>query len=214
MAAGQGFKTFATGDVLTAADTNGYLMSQTVMVFADSTARAAAITSPQQGMISFLKGTNATEYYNGSAWTAIGGAGGGKVLQVVMGTSSTSTATTSTTYADTTLSATITPSASTSKVLVFTNQSVSSSRASSGDTQSYIQLLRGSTAIVTDPYGRVGAASVTELVGEVNFAYLDSPATTSSTTYKTQQKSGSVSHTTTTQKNSTPSSIILMEIGA
>lgn len=68
MAAGQGFKTFATGDVLTAADTNGYLMSQTVMVFADSTARAAAITSPQQGMISFLKGTNSMEYYNGSAW--------------------------------------------------------------------------------------------------------------------------------------------------
>jgi len=71
MAAGQGFKTFATGDVLTATDVNGYLMSQTVMVFADSTARAAAITSPQQGMISFLKGTNSTEYYNGSAWVAV-----------------------------------------------------------------------------------------------------------------------------------------------
>jgi hypothetical protein len=75
MAAGQGFKTFATGDILTAADTNGYLMSQTVMVFADSTARTAAITSPQQGMVTFLKGTNSTEYYNGSAWVAIGGGG-------------------------------------------------------------------------------------------------------------------------------------------
>ena len=73
MAAGQGFKTFATGDILTAADLNGYLMSQTVMVFADSTARAAAITSPQQGMVTFLKGTNSTEYYNGSAWVAVGG---------------------------------------------------------------------------------------------------------------------------------------------
>jgi hypothetical protein len=71
MAAGQGFKTFATGDILTAADTNGYLMSQTVMVFADSAARTAAITSPQQGMITFLKGTNSTEYYNGSAWVAV-----------------------------------------------------------------------------------------------------------------------------------------------
>jgi hypothetical protein len=74
MAAGQGFKTFATGDVLTAADTNGYLMSQTVMVFADSSARSAAITSPQQGMVTFLKGTNSTEYYSGSAWVAIGAA--------------------------------------------------------------------------------------------------------------------------------------------
>jgi len=73
MAAGLGFKTFATGDVLTAADTNGYLMSQTVMVFADSSARSTAITSPQQGMVTFLKGTNSTEYYNGSAWVAITG---------------------------------------------------------------------------------------------------------------------------------------------
>ena len=77
MAAGQGFKTFATGDILTAADTNGYLMSQTVMVFADSSARSTAITSPQQGMVSFLKGTNSTEYYNGSAWVAISGASSG-----------------------------------------------------------------------------------------------------------------------------------------
>ena len=74
MAAGLGFKTFATGDILTAADTNGYLMSQTVMVFADSAARSTAITSPQQGMITFLKGTNSTEYYNGSAWVAVSGA--------------------------------------------------------------------------------------------------------------------------------------------
>jgi hypothetical protein len=71
MAAGQGFKTFATGDILTAADTNGYLMSQTVMVFADSSARSTAITSPQQGMVTFLKGTNSMEYYTGSAWTPV-----------------------------------------------------------------------------------------------------------------------------------------------
>lgn len=71
MAAGLGYKEFATGDVLTAAAANGYLASQVVMVFADSAARTAAITSPQQGMISFLKGTNSTEYYNGSAWIAV-----------------------------------------------------------------------------------------------------------------------------------------------
>lgn len=75
MAAGQGFKTFATGDVLTAGDVNGYLMSQTVMVFADSTARSAAIASPQEGMITYLKDTNATEYYSGSAWVGISNSG-------------------------------------------------------------------------------------------------------------------------------------------
>jgi hypothetical protein len=69
MAAGLGFKTFTTGEVLTAADTNGYLM-QGVLVFASSAARAAAITSPQEGQYSYLKDTNSTEYYDGAAWIA------------------------------------------------------------------------------------------------------------------------------------------------
>jgi hypothetical protein len=69
MAAGLGFKTFITGEVLTAADTNGYLM-QGVLVFASSAARAAAITSPQEGQYSYLKDTNSTEYYDGAAWIA------------------------------------------------------------------------------------------------------------------------------------------------
>lgn len=73
MAAGLGFKEFTTGDVLTAADANGYLASQVVMVFADAAARTTAITSPQEGMISYLKDTNATQYYSGSAWVAVGG---------------------------------------------------------------------------------------------------------------------------------------------
>ena len=73
MAAGLGFKEFTTGDVLTAADANGYLASQVVMVFADAAARTSAIASPQEGMISYLKDTNSTEYYSGSAWAAIGG---------------------------------------------------------------------------------------------------------------------------------------------
>jgi hypothetical protein len=80
MAAGLGFKTFATGDVLTAADTNGYLMQGT-WVFADAAARTAAVTSPQEGNMSYLKDTNSTEYYSGSAWVAIsGGASGGMTL--------------------------------------------------------------------------------------------------------------------------------------
>ena len=67
MAAGLGFKTFTTGEVLTAADTNGYLM-QGILVFASSAARATAITSPQEGQYSYLKDTNALEYYDGAAW--------------------------------------------------------------------------------------------------------------------------------------------------
>jgi len=82
MAAGLGFKTFTTGEVLTAADTNGYLM-QGVLVFASSAARASAITSPQEGQYSYLKDTNSTEYYDGAAWIA---APTGDVTGVTAGT--------------------------------------------------------------------------------------------------------------------------------
>lgn len=71
MAAGLGFKEFTTGDVLTAADANGYLASQVVMVFASAAARTSAIASPQKGMISFRKDADAMEYYSGSAWVAV-----------------------------------------------------------------------------------------------------------------------------------------------
>ena len=67
MAAGLGFKTFNTGDILSASDTNGYLM-QGVLVFASAAARDAAITSPQEGQFAYLKDTNVTTYYTGSAW--------------------------------------------------------------------------------------------------------------------------------------------------
>lgn len=67
MAAGLGFKTFTTGEVLTAADTNGYLM-QGVLVFASAAARDAAITSPQEGQCCYLKDTDAVLTYSGTAW--------------------------------------------------------------------------------------------------------------------------------------------------
>jgi hypothetical protein len=72
MAAGLGFKTFTTGEVLTAGDVNGYLM-QGINVFADAAARTAAITSPQEGQYSYLKDSNSLWYYSGSAWVAAGG---------------------------------------------------------------------------------------------------------------------------------------------
>ena len=74
MAAGLGFKTFTTGEVLTAADVNGYLM-QGVLVFATEAARNSAITSPQEGQFAFTKDTNSLWYYTGSAWAASGATG-------------------------------------------------------------------------------------------------------------------------------------------
>ena len=69
--AGAGYKLFNTGDVLTAAQVNTYLMEQTVMVFADAAARTTALTGVvSEGMLSYLKDTNAVEVYNGSAWVS------------------------------------------------------------------------------------------------------------------------------------------------
>jgi hypothetical protein len=74
MAAGLGFKTFAVGEVLSAANVNGYLM-QGVLVFANATARDAAITSPQEGQFAFTKDNDSLWYYSGSAWVASGATG-------------------------------------------------------------------------------------------------------------------------------------------
>jgi hypothetical protein len=74
MAEGLGFKTFTTGEVLTSADVNGYLM-QGVLVFASEAARDAAITSPQEGQFAFTKDNNSLWYYSGAAWVASGATG-------------------------------------------------------------------------------------------------------------------------------------------
>ena len=74
MAAGLGFKDFVTGEVLTAADVDGYLM-QGIWVFASTAARDAAVTSPQEGNFAFTKDTNSLWYYDGAAWVASGATG-------------------------------------------------------------------------------------------------------------------------------------------
>ena len=71
--AGAGKKTFTAGEVLTASDTNTYLMEQTVMYFAGTAARASAIPTPSTGMTSYIGVTGTAtipqiETYTGSAW--------------------------------------------------------------------------------------------------------------------------------------------------
>jgi hypothetical protein len=74
--AGAGYKLFATGDVLTAAQVNTYLNEQTVMVFADSSARTTALSGVlAEGMMSYLQDTNAVEVYDGSSWVSVGSSG-------------------------------------------------------------------------------------------------------------------------------------------
>ncbi len=75
--AGLGRKVFVAGDVLTAAQVQGFLQDQTIMVFANATARTTAIPSPTQGMFAYLT-TDSTLYtYDGANWVAFTSGGGG-----------------------------------------------------------------------------------------------------------------------------------------
>lgn len=70
--AGLGRKVFTAGEVLTAANVQGYLMDQSIMVFAGTAARSSALgTSVSAGMVSFRSDGTAWEGYNGSAWQAL-----------------------------------------------------------------------------------------------------------------------------------------------
>ena len=71
--AGAGYKLFATGDVLTAAQVNTYLMQQSVMVFASSTARNTALSGVlSEGMVAYLTDTNDLTIYDGASWISFG----------------------------------------------------------------------------------------------------------------------------------------------
>lgn len=152
-------------------------------------------------------------------WAAPAG-GGGKVLQVVSAVTTTQTTVSSTTLADTTITATITPTLSTSKILVMISAEFFNNRlaAASGGKA---RVLRGATTIMDYPdesfhYSNAGGASSSSFCGIFGLTYLDSPATTSATTYKLQ---GAVVNTAnsagiTFQYLSTPSTITLLEIGA
>jgi hypothetical protein len=146
-------------------------------------------------------------------------------LQVVYATTSTATTVATTTYTDTTLSATITPTSATSTILIFVNQG-SYASDTNGDCGGKIQLLRGST-VVYEPDLSSGlnsnylgitpsSGSITEtyLGLTMNLVYRDSPATTSSTTYKTQGRRYGASGNIVFQQSSSYSSMLLMEIGA
>jgi hypothetical protein len=148
----------------------------------------------------------------GLKWATSAAGGGGKVLQVVYASYSTTTSTTSTSYSDTGLTANITPSATSSKVLVLVTHPFTKAKDAAGN--GGIQIMRGSTTLIaSNGLGYTETASYFDSVHAQN--YLDSPSTTSSTTYKTQLRSGSsgVNFEINPRANSA-ATITLIEIGA
>ncbi len=84
--AGLGRKVWAADEVLAAADLQGYIQDQTVMVYNDASARAAGILTPTEGMLTYLKSDDTHYFYNGSAWVGINA---GKVSGITIFNSST-----------------------------------------------------------------------------------------------------------------------------
>lgn len=142
-------------------------------------------------------------------------ASSGVVLQVVNATYGVGTSTTSATLADTGLTATITPKFATSKILVLVHQNggVKVGNATYPNNSINLALLRGASLLQTI-CARNGLTTVTTdlYTASMSTAYLDSPATTSATTYKTQYATFQAGGTVYLQLAGETSTITLMEI--
>lgn len=135
-----------------------------------------------------------------------------KVVQIVTGSTTTEATNNTSTFADTGLTATITPTSASNAVLVFASQN---GLAKSADSSSGVQLklLRGSTGI-TDFARAIGYGNTPiTYLGGASIAYLDSPATTSAVTYKTQFANFNNTASVRVQADSgARSSIVLVEV--
>jgi len=145
-------------------------------------------------------------------------AGGGKVLQVVTATTATGVTVASTSYTDTGLTASITPSSASSRILVLVSQPSAAVRDNASLTI-YTSLNRGATLVweaITIASNTTASSTDSNLASVVGISYLDSPATTSSITYKTQGKAGTTANNGSAryQYGDFTSTITLLEIGA
>lgn len=187
-------------------DAKGDLIAATA---ADTPARLAVGSNGQVLTADSTAGT-------GLAWTT---PAAGKIGQIVSVYTTSATGTTSTSYVDVSgVTASITPSSSSSKILVMINASLSSS-ANEKYNGTFARILRGATAIYTPAQWKMDFATSTAptIVSGVlpyTMIYTDSPATTSSTTYKMQMKSefSSITSYVNDPSYSVGATITLMEI--
>lgn len=195
-----------TNSMATTIDAKGDLIAGTA---SDAFARLAVGTN---GYVLTADSAETT----GMKWAAP--AGGGKVLQVVYATYDTTVTVASTTPTDSGLSATITPSSASSRILCIVSQALFGERNTYAMAAG-MRLLRGSTTIKNCEYPfSLNLNGTTNVIGNSfqAFTYLDSPATTSATTYKMQINTNTTANSgyVVGQGGNNPSTITLLEIGA
>jgi hypothetical protein len=140
----------------------------------------------------------------------------GNILQVVQGTLTTSTvSTSSSTYADLGLSASITPASSSNKIIVSVALAACGKSNANSQNTLLARLLRGASEIlILDPNGGYNNTAQPNYFGTISAFYLDSPATTSSTTYKIQIANSANTAAAFVNTNGGTSTITLMEVAA
>ena len=138
-----------------------------------------------------------------------------RILQVVSAAYSTQTSSSTTSYADTGLSVSITPSSSSSKVLIIVDQAGCYKSTGSSGSALNLKLLRDSTDLVQFLHAGGFTNTNSDLIfGNTGYVYLDSPATTSAITYKTQLANSTAASAVFVQVNSAVSTIAALEVSA
>jgi hypothetical protein len=137
----------------------------------------------------------------------------GSVLQVVNATTTTTTTTTSASYVDTALSASITPSSASNKVLVIVTGGISVTDLGNVYGDGWANITRGATNISETRVAiNFGSSTWNDFISALPISHLDSPSTTSSTTYKVRIYSSN--SLLVYPSGSTAATITLMEIAA
>ena len=215
--------TFDSNGVITGATNNAVSVANTAITGTITAAQIAAVSNTAiTGLIQAAQigSANATLVTSGTLPKARLPAG--SVLQVVQNTTATLASTTSSaSFVDTTLTASITPTSATSQILVLIMQNIQVTNQGSPYATGMWQLLRGASAIYT-PYstdnGNVFAydygGSGINVYRPTPITWLDSPNTTSSTTYKTQVKLGTNGGASIAANAGAVASITLLEIAA
>jgi hypothetical protein len=199
---------FAAGDTVLIQNLGAGTCTITAGTATVNTAGSLALVQYESGILYFT--ATGAAIFNDYV-QAGGGGGGGKVLQVINLTTTTGTGASTSTFVDTAITATITPTLNTSKVLIFADIDLQkdNNNASIGT-----RLLRASTVIATmmTQGGYTGNSDFNN-IGTSGITYLDEPATTSATTYKLQVNSAT-GNSVAVNAGGGRSSITLMEIGA
>jgi hypothetical protein len=201
---------FAAGDTVQITNLGAGVCTITAGTATVNTASSLVLAQYESGTLDFTSASAAVFI------KAAGAAGSsGKVLQVVVGTSTTSVSNSTSTYADTGLTATITPASTGSRILVLVDHGTVFKSSGNANNQLNFRLFRGATQLVFSSSWYTGTAL--NLKGYHGIQYVDSPASISALTYKTQfrcENNTASVDVIAGGAEATTGSIILIEIGA